>query len=670
MLKSSSFYSSATCASVLALSLAATPALASDARSIVDGVMASYKAAGASVASYEGFSEEGDTVTLSNVKMEVPISFTFKDSTFEIHAAFDTATVDLVGAEENADSYIFEEIVIPELGMHMTFNYPDDAEDADLPTSSTSKLLEYRSFNVSIPKEGSYPILTSPSLFENYAKLQAFFLASSADRETIASVETQMELPGGGSQTARLTGMDLLDRRGGKLARYDVASYETTEIFPESAETDRPKKIAITMGQTSARDLSSLPILSFLGLSEQTEGLQEIIGSMSIQDIRTEVETKDETANFNADLVSISKLKYAPGNFSRLLQVIEDNNETDGDFEETAARNVFKHIGSFAFDSFLLQDISFGSEAATANFGEIALRDFSGKGFGSIQLTGLEISSVRDERNMALGHFAIRDVIYPDLVEVMLSAKDVSETPIQAALDKAPQIGAIELGDIKLVQDGKDALSLKGMALYLTDYINKIPTKVSFKTEALNVMPNEFDGDALVPLVGERIKLDQNTDIAWNEDTQELVLNDNIELAEGFNVQLNIELGGVDRMIFETPDEAEAALVNITLNRGSIRITDAKLVTKFIKQSTEQSGMPEDVLVDMLVSEMVKNLGPVANTEFGKELQDKLALFLLNPENLEIELAPEQAVPVMQIAANAMLAPQALPKVLGATIKN
>ena len=67
----------------------------------------------------------------------------------------------------------------------------------------------------------------------------------------------------------------------------------------------------------------------------------------------------------------------------------------------------------------------------------------------------------------------------------------------------------------------------------------------------------------------------------------------------------------------------------------------------------------------MLLGQVSDALRPLNNDEFTERVTEAVKVFLKNRGTLTITISPERPVPVAQVAAGIMQAPQALPDLLG-----
>ncbi|WP_102867602.1 hypothetical protein [Pseudovibrio exalbescens] len=674
MLKQFPLTATATFAGVLAFSVVATPALSQDSRAIIDKMMDAHKAAGFTTATYEEFTQDGTTVVLGDVNFEVPISFSIAEEKIAFDVTVSAPEMVLVKPAETDISFTFEEISIPEFTAAVDYNLPVDEDiKAPYPVSATTRMVNYTGFNVSYPKTSQFENATGTGPFADLAKLIHFGIKGSADRETLVQLDTRTKMSNGSEQITSQSGIDMLDRRDGRIARYEAAEQTGRDTFA-AQEGKAGSSFEYSVGRVSMRDLNVMPLLAFMGIAESSEEPVEVSSSYSAKDIKGKATTPGEETTFSIGLVSMGRLTYAPGNLAEILDSIKEV-ETAEDKNGKSAPDMFGEIianlGTYHLTNFQLQDLAVDNDEVKMRLSSFDIEEVAPEGFSTAALSGLELGSGREDSSVVVDQFTITDVHYPNVLEGLAFAGENMDKPVQRMLEYMPEIGSITVNGITVLEDGDQMGSLEGMSLSLANYINSIPTQIALRTDTLKLNPEEMDANLRALLTGDEVTVNQNLDLQWDESTNTLSISDlRVEMSEGFNALVTLKFSGVTRNLIENPDNAEEALLSVMFDHALVRVEDAPLARKFLQKMAEEQQMDEEALADMMVGQMMTSIQPIAGTDFGKELKDKLTLFLLNPEKLEIEMAPQQPVPFTQLMAGAMMAPQTLPTVLGATIRN
>ena len=88
-----------------------------------------------------------------------------------------------------------------------------------------------------------------------------------------------------------------------------------------------------------------------------------------------------------------------------------------------------------------------------------------------------------------------------------------------------------------------------------------------------------------------------------------------------------------------------------------------------LEKQAKDANLSADTLAMGLADTAANDMGPLAATRFGKELIEALRVFLMDPKEIVIEIAPEKPVPVTQLIGM-MASPNAIPDLLNAKVRS
>jgi hypothetical protein len=193
------------------------------------------------------------------------------------------------------------------------------------------------------------------------------------------------------------------------------------------------------------------------------------------------------------------------------------------------------------------------------------------------------------------------------------------------------------------------------------------------KTEGAQI-PVEMVDDKDARALFERLGLTQlayadELSVRWDPDTLKLSVDPlTVSIEGGGSATFTAEIGGIPRLVFENPDQAQMAIATATLNGARLVVKDAKLISAYIEGEAEKAGISAATLSSALADQAAAGMGPLAGTPFAKDAEGAVRAFLASPDELVVELAPGSPVPVTQVLGLAATAPGGIPDLLGAAI--
>ncbi|AXS40644.1 hypothetical protein D1F64_11955 [Breoghania sp. L-A4] len=207
------------------------------------------------------------------------------------------------------------------------------------------------------------------------------------------------------------------------------------------------------------------------------------------------------------------------------------------------------------------------------------------------------------------------------------------------------------------------------------------PTKGTFQIEGIELDPAQLDDEqakkTLAELGYDMLNLSMKASFEWDVLNSRAIL-ENFEISGDAigTLSLSASFGGV------TPDvvaklkqqshadgELMALAQQITVESIDLRFDNDTIVERVLDRQAEEANMERAAFVERLNSSLPRILTLLQNPPFQEKIAAALGTFLSAPESLQITANPAQALTVGSIAGTAMMAPMAVPLLLGLDIK-
>lgn len=657
-----------TAGAIVVCALAITPAFAAEsARDIVAEWFSDLENAGAEVARYSAIATDPATGRLSINDISIRHRITFDlfgqlTVDFTVTAKADSVTLD--GLERTAQGYRARNITA--------------AEGTSLALLSNTNEIP---FEVEAIYDGMEASAVAWSRFPQLAHdperpFAGFFSVARAivnteyDRWQVARILVTQGLPDGGTQTATYEDVRQTGMTNGKLASYEIGHFESIQIIP-LPEASTTTRVTVETGRQSGRNLDLLGIVESLDPASNRPTSQDATGILetaSVEDIRV---SADEF-NLGIERVAVDGVSFS-GSASTLVTLLERQvlgKKVEEEALVTAAAGYAGAIGLKRMEIRGLQGD--GDDVEDLDIRRIEIADISSNGIGSFIAEGVSIHDATSA-GVKLGRFVLADLHFPPLQAILKLQNKKNTQDIQAVLRAMPKLGRVEIDDLR-VRDGKydgDA-SLGHFELLQSAYINTIPTDIRTRISNFRIplaLVDDADAQELLSAIGlSEIRLDQNVALRWNADTEDLELErSEVRLENGGRGSLRIRLGGLPRSVLEDPNLAQMALATLSIKEAEFLIEDAVGLTRFIDVQAQEADISPELMRAGLVEVMTEDLGPLAQTRFGKELKAALLEFAGDPRRLSIRLEPKQPVLLVQAIGLMASAPQVLLDTLGAS---
>ena len=339
-------------------------------------------------------------------------------------------------------------------------------------------------------------------------------------------------------------------------------------------------------------------------------------------------------------------------------------------------REALDALEALSLDSFDLEALAVSSEAINGAIGTVTARNASYGGVGEFSIKDASFKTGEDAGVFDLAGFTMKDLRLARLASYLdfglAAAKN--EPSLAEILSIVPTLGLMEIEGLKVSSNQLPApISLDRYRLTMSDFIQPIPTAIEAVTENA-VFPvsliEEDEARALFEALGlDIVRYSDRMRLRWDPDTQVLSADPvSFNIEGGGSIDMVMEIGGIPRIVFESPEQAQMAIATATVNRARITVRDAKLVSAFIAQQAKGSGLSPETLALGLADQAANEMGPVKDTPFGQSLHGALKAFLVSPDELVLSVEPANPVPAMQIMGVLATAPNTLPQLLNATV--
>ncbi len=537
------------------------------------------------------------------------------------------------------------------------------------------------------------PVVTDGITAEEFQKLLVAATRMSYDRSSIAELLIDSSMLDSFTSSYALRNIVYTGVQDGVIATNTIDEFATTTTTSGMIDgRDVSTFSQSTYSDIELKDQDIRPILALLGAGTAPSDL--VTGSYRIGSFTT---TVDNGASNDSEPFGIMEMtagasvtkdvRMSEGDASKLYAAIEGFSSTVSEAENL--ENVYALLNAFGSFSIGYSDVNdfhlkawdpirarmkdTKAPSLEVSLDHASTTDLTTNSLGQIKLEGLYGSVEGEGAVFDLDSFELADIEWPSLRTILENAQLAQVEP-SAALDAIPTIGLISLSGLSMQSKDLDTpVVLDELSIEMDNHIGPIPTSLSEVIDGLSFDAALLEEPTVLGMLDrlgiERVHLTQDFHIAWDENTEDLTLEKfEFELENGLRLRADIQIGSIPRALFERPHEAEAVIALATFKGAQIEVMDSPLISEMLETQAEQAGVPAEILASMLIDGTVQQAGPLARTEFAVELAKAAKSFAGNPTNIRVTLAPKTAVPFLQLGGLAALAPQQLPKLLGASV--
>lgn len=218
-----------------------------------------------------------------------------------------------------------------------------------------------------------------------------------------------------------------------------------------------------------------------------------------------------------------------------------------------------------------------------------------------------------------------------------------------------------------------------------SNYLNNIPrqSRMSASNVELSTknLPSGPFQQSLKDLGYDQIRFDITAESTWNDTTGVIDLPVFIisgsDLADltvsfklgGWTADLFSSLTNLDPSNDQQTQELLGKLQSTSINNLTIEVANKSVVDRVLDQQSKKAGVDRSDFVEQTITSLNVPLTFLQNPKFQQMISTQLKAFLSDPKSLQIQAAPANPIPVAQIVGMAMVSPQAIPDMLGVTIR-
>lgn len=306
----------------------------------------------------------------------------------------------------------------------------------------------------------------------------------------------------------------------------------------------------------------------------------------------------------------------------------------------------------------------------------------------TIGTTGLTGGELGDDGSLALEEMSLEDVKMTSKGgHFGIESLSVTDVDLPSAADiengggnAAPSYASMDAKGI-VVDAGKEgAFSVEHVTTSLDAFEDDIPTKGTFSVSNLVIKASDLDEEGqktMADLGYEQLTISLNGMGCWDPATEVAEFEQvAVEMKDAAALTLSLKLGGVSKELMQElssgtgdKDKLGTMLQATSIAALDVRLDNSSLVERVLDKQAKDSGTDRAGLVSHLKAGLPLMLTILQNSEFEKSVSTAVGTFLSDPKSLTVSAQPSAPVPVMQIMGTAMMAPQALPQILGVTIE-
>lgn len=501
-----------------------------------------------------------------------------------------------------------------------------------------------------------------------YFPLAKLLLDVKADRMAAASIETRQTGIPGMESSVRYENYVIRNQADGRIEENSIDRMVQTEMLPNFTG-DGFQTIEMSLGRTVTRGTDLMPLLSLLG--QGTDPSRKTL--MAEQDA---VDLRVKGDGFEVSIASLTAEDIGVNDTSplKILPMLDAAALDQSPDEMEIGMAAMEAVGVFRFGKMEVNGVKVTAPEVNGEMTRTTLRELSSKGFGEFSIDNLS-GEVTGQGKLKLDRIAIADLDFPSLMALIEIGMADGEPSFAQSLAARPLIGLFEIVGFNL-----NAAALGG-EINVDEYrqterghINRIPTDIGLLMRGIrfpvSLIEEPEARSVFEALNVTEVVIDQNLKVTWNEATGDLALEDlSVTLKDGGSFKMNFVLGSVSRALFETPEMAQLAIAGATVKSAMVRSSDARIVRAMLEKQAKDANLSADTLAMGLADTAANDMGPLAATRFGKELVEALRVFLMDPKEIVIEIAPEKPVPVTQLIGM-MASPNAIPDLLNAKVRS
>lgn len=312
-------------------------------------------------------------------------------------------------------------------------------------------------------------------------------------------------------------------------------------------------------------------------------------------------------------------------------------------------------------DTVMIINVKASNGDGEAQLATVSIKGFdesNTEGFASEGITATGFESKAEDGTLFIASVSIADFVIPTLdIDVEkpeswgLKFSSAEAANITALVQNS---GTIAVASVKSTAKYFNDDGVSGSGTLTIDDI-KVPA---------NIMADE--AKAFMSASGyENLILDINMDATYDAASQNLELSDfTIDAADMGTFNFSAQFGGIVAELLQDHAQIQGLMATATLRGAKLKFANNSIFEKGLDFAATMTGNTADQLKSQAPFVLGLGLGQINNPGFTKMVTEAVTNFLDDPKSLAITVAPENPVPVAQIAGAVMSSPQAVPDLL------
>ncbi|WP_306257245.1 hypothetical protein [Pararhizobium sp. IMCC21322] len=303
----------------------------------------------------------------------------------------------------------------------------------------------------------------------------------------------------------------------------------------------------------------------------------------------------------------------------------------------------------------------------TGTFATVSVKGYdedNTDGFGADDITATGFELVDDDAQVFISSMTVTGLSIPSLDVDPEDPKSWENVKYSSA--EFANINAIPKGSVPIT-----VASVKSTAIYTGD--DGISGKGTLTIDDLSVPASFMENEAKTFMDAsgyESLILDVSIDAAYDAAGQTLDLNKMTFDAQDMGViNFSANLGGMVDELLRDPEQIQGLMATATLRSASLSFANNSIFEKGLDFAAKMTGQDASQLKAQAPFVLGFALAQINNEAFTKMVTEAVTKFLDSPNSLSVTIAPENPVPVAQIAGAAMSSPQVVPDLLSVTVE-
>ena len=522
---------------------------------------------------------------------------------------------------------------------------PEFAKDADRPVSSYFPLID--------------------------AMLDMSFDTASVDSTQLVQNMGDTDL----TFTTKYGRIDVGKTTRGNFSSMSAKGLEMETSSANTAASDVLPFAKFSIGNILAHNYNYRTMLEFFAPGQQASGdddpYQVVLGEMIFDDINV---TSKEVV-FSLDHVVTSDVGMRASGIDILGEADRMIVDSKTGKQEPSEKQIIEMVGRiyamFRLGLFELSGMKIdGFDAGKANVDTYRIADLSAKGMGEFLLAGMNFLGPKGEL-VNLDQLALSDLRFPS-IEALLNLEEATKINDIAAIMKAiPTLASYLMKGIEINVPGTGNFSIAHSGFEMADFIGPVPTDVEivvsdfkFPVKLMEREPREI----FTAMGFDNVEISYDIKAKWQEATKILSLKTGAELKQGGILDINLDVGGVPRSIFENPLTAQSAVAFTTIDRADVKFQDRSIVDKGLALAGSMQGINAQTMKAQVVGMLPIMLQILEKPSFVDQVTAAVNRFLENKGSITATALPPEPVLILQLMGAGASAPGAVIDLLNVNV--